>query len=408
MNIVEELKWRGAIYDVSDETLFEKLLNDKVKMYIGADATASSLHIGNLASLITAKMIEKAGHEVFFLIGGATTLVGDPKITDERELRSVEDITHSREMIIKEVTKIFDFQVVNNLDWMKNFSFLDFLRDVGKFYNVSYMINKDLVKKRLESGISYTEFSYQLIQGYDFYHLYKEKGICLQAAGQDQWGNITSGLELIRKKIGHNAHAYGMTFPLITKADGTKYGKTESGTIWLNPEFTKPYDFYQFFINIVDDEVLQFLKRFTFLKREEIESIYEEFLAKPHERLAQKTLAYEVTKLVHGKEVAARCVSMSEAFFKSDITLLQETELLELYYDVLKKTEHTNLLKNLVEHGIAKSNREAREFISGNAISINNKKVTDVDYEILEDDLYLDKYFLLKRGKKKYYLFEVK
>ncbi|MFV0498741.1 MAG: tyrosine--tRNA ligase [Bacilli bacterium] len=327
MKLSEELKWRGMIHNVTDDTLYEKLDNGEIKFYIGADATASSFHIGNLASIIVAKLLLKHGNTPYLLLGGATTRIGDPKTNGERSIMSEEDIEKNRSMLKKEAAKLISCEIVNNYDWFKDFNYIDFLRDIGKYFNVAYMINKDTVKSRLDTGISYAEFSYQLIQAYDFAMLNKLYGITLQIGGQDQWGNITSGIEFVRKCDDFKCSLYGLTAPLILKADGTKYGKSESGAIWLNPEYTTVYDFYQYFINIADDDVLMFLKRFTLLDPKEIKKIYDEFLKCPHQRLAQKTLAYEITKLVHGEPGAESAIKISEALFTSDLSLLTNQEI---------------------------------------------------------------------------------
>ncbi len=410
MKLSEELKWRGCIHNTTSEELFDKLDNETISFYIGADATAQSFHIGNLASLMVAKMIAKHGHNAYVLIGGATTRIGDPKLTSERGMMSEEQIDANVLNLQNQAKKILDCTLVNNYDWLSGYSYLDFLRDIGKYFNVAYMINKDIVKRRLETGISYTEFSYQLMQGFDFAHLYKTYNISLQVAGQDQWGNITSGVELVKKHPNYQGDVYGLTAPLILKADGTKYGKSEEGAIWLDANLTSVYDFYQYFISIPDEDALMFMKRFTLLSKDEIEAIHEEFLKEPHKRLAQKTTAYEITKLIHGEEAAQSAIRISEALFSSDLSLLSNDEIKQGFSDVYtgSVSSDATLLDVLVDSGIAKSKREGREFITNGAIAINGVKQTDVDALFDTSSAINDTYVLVKRGKKKYYLFDVK
>lgn len=409
MKLSEELKWRECVHNVTSEDVFEKLDNEQLGFYIGADATASSFHIGNLASLMVAKLLQKYGHKAFVLIGGATTRIGDPKITSERGMMSETQIDDNVSNLQKQANNIVDCTLVNNYDWFENYGYLDFLRDVGKYFNVAYMINKDIVKRRLDTGISYTEFSYQLMQGFDFAHLNKEYGISLQVAGQDQWGNITSGVELVRKHPNFGGEVYGITAPLILKSDGTKYGKSEDGAIWLDENLTSPYDFYQYFISIPDDDALMFMKRFTMLSKQEIENIYEEFLKAPHTRLAQKTTAFEVTKMVHGEDNAKSAVRISEALFTSDLSSLSNDEIKQGFGDVYVGCVNKNelLVDVLVNNEIAKSKREAREFISNGAISINGVKQDNVESLFDVSTAINGTYVLVKRGKKKYYLFDV-
>ncbi len=410
MKLSEELVWRGMVHGVTDEKVYDLLDEGKVSFYIGADATGSSFHIGNLASIIVAKTLQKHGNTPYLLLGGATTRIGDPKTTGERTMMSEELIESNRLMLKKEAAKIIDCDVVNNYDWFEKMGYIEFLREVGKYFNVAYMINKDTVKSRLDTGISYTEFSYQLIQAYDFAMLNKEHNITLQIGGQDQWGNITSGIEFVRKNENFDCTLYGLTAPLILKADGTKYGKSESGAIWLNKDQTSIYDFYQYFINISDDDVLMFLKRFTLLDPAEIERVYEEFLKEPHKRLAQKTVAYEITKLVHGEEGAMSAVKITEALFTSDLSNLSNEEIKMGFSDVYvgSVSSSDSLLDVLVNNELVKSKREGREFISNGAITINGEKYTDVDAMFDTSKAINDKYVLVKRGKKKYYLFDVK
>ncbi|MFV0424863.1 MAG: tyrosine--tRNA ligase [Bacilli bacterium] len=410
MKLSEELQWRGMIHSVTDENVYNLLNAGKISFYIGADATGSSFHIGNLASIIVAKLLQKHGNTPYLLLGGATTRIGDPKATGERNMMSEEKIENNRSMLKKEAGRLIDCEIVNNYDWFKDIGYIDFLREVGKYFNIAYMINKDTVKSRLESGISYTEFSYQLIQAYDFAMLNKLHGITLQIGGQDQWGNITSGIEYVRKNDDYDCTLYGLTAPLILKSDGSKYGKSESGAIWLNKDQTSVYDFYQYFINISDDDALMFLKRFTLLTPVEIENIYEEFLKEPHKRLAQKTVAYEITKLVHGEEGVNSAIRISDALFSSDLSNLSNEEIAMGFSDVyvgnVKSGE--KVLDILVDNGLVKSKREGREFIGNGAIAINGEKNTDLEQELDINSAINGKYVLIKKGKKKYYLFEVR
>ncbi len=410
MKLSEELKWRGSIHDVTDEKILKLLDEDTVKFYIGVDATAPSIHIGNLASILLAKRLQQGGHQPYILLGGATTRIGDPKSTSERNVISEEQVDANKAELEVQIKKIIECPIVNNYDWFKDYNYIDFLRDVGKYFNVAYMINKDIVKSRLETGISYAEFSYQLIQGYDFAHLNKTYGISLQIGGQDQWGNITSGIEFVRKNDNFNGEIFGLTAPLILKADGTKYGKSEEGAIWLSPKYTKVYNFYQYFINIPDSDVLMFLKRFTLLSKDEIEAAYAEFEREPHLRHAQKVLAFEVTKLVHGEEAAQSAVRISEALFTSDLSNLSNEEIQDGFSQVYvgSVSGKESLLDVLVDNDLVKSKREGREFITNGAISINGEKQSDADGKFDISKAINGKYVLLKRGKKKYYLFDVK
>ena len=302
MNLFEELEWRGLVDNITSPEVKDAINNEKLTFYIGTDPTADSLHIGHYSSLLMAKRLEKHGHHPIMLVGGATGFIGDPKATGERNMLTQETLKANYDALHAQISKLWGFEMVNNLDWTKDISVIDFLRDYGKFFNVNYMINKETVKKRLDTGISYTEFSYMILQSLDFLHLYQEKNCTLQIGGQDQWGNITSGLELIRKKCGADVKCYGLTMPLITKADGTKFGKSESGTVWLDASKTSPYELYQFLFNTDDRKVIEYLKKLTFLTREQIEELEVSLQNEPHKRLAQKTLASEVVRDLHGQE----------------------------------------------------------------------------------------------------------
>ena len=403
----EELKWRGLVKDVSNEEKIEKLINEGgVTFYWGTDPTADSLHIGHYSSLITAKRLMKMGHNPILLCGGATGRIGDPRPTAEREIISIEDLNHNIECIRKQIDKIFDgkAKLVNNYDWFKDYNFLDFLRDVGKFINVNYMLDKDIIRRRLDTGITYAEFSYMLIQGYDFLNMYRDMNCILQVEGSDQWGNITTGIELIKKML--DKEAYGFTMPLILDANGNKFGKSEGNALWLDLNKTSSYELYQYLVNTDDSKVEEYLKVFTFLTREEIENLMEEHNKEPHLRKAQKMLAKCFVEDLHGKEEVEKAIMMSEALFSEDVTKLTSTDILNNFKDMEKfyLDEELKLEDFLIKGNICASKREARELISGNAISLNNKKVNDPNIIVTKDNAIDKKVYLIKKGKKKYYL----
>lgn len=403
MNLFEDLEYRGLVFGVTDENIKNVLNNEKISFYLGTDPTGDSLHVGHLLVFLLAKRLEKYGHKAVLLIGGATGFIGDPKPGGEREFLTHEKIESNANALYKQVKNLFNCEMVNNYDWTSNISYLDFLRDFGKLFNVAYMCNKDTVKSRLESGISYTEFSYQLLQARDFYHLYVDKNVTLQIGGQDQWGNITSGLELIRKKCGSDVKCYGLTAPLVTKSDGTKFGKSESGSVWLDENKTSVYEFYQFWVNTPDTDVIARLKQFTFLTKEEIDKLEESFKNEPHLRLAQKALAEEVTKLVHGEDKLKEALNVTEALFSGEINKLTEKELgmLSKGLDSVTK-EEINILDALIELNLASSKREAKDFVSKGAVVLNGEKITDINYIINKENAMFNKYAVLRRGKKKY------
>ncbi len=410
MNLFEELKWRGLIHNITDEKIIDKINNEKLTFYLGTDPTGDSLHVGHLLVFIFAKRLEKYGHHPIFLIGGATGSIGDPKPNAERKLLTKEQLNHNANGLYQQVERLFKCKMVNNYDWTYNIDILTFLRNYGKFFNVNYMINKDTVKSRLDSGISYTEFSYQILQALDFEHLFVQEGCTLQIGGQDQWGNITSGLELIRKIHGADAEAYGVTVPLFTKSDGTKFGKTEGGAIWLDAKKTTPYAFYQFWINTPDNDVIRELKQFTFLSKEEIEKIEESFNQEPHLRVAQKALAKEMTIMIHSKESYEQAVKLSEALFSGEIANLSKEEI-EMVFSELPKIEISEdiaLVDALVNLKAASSKREARDFINGGAVLVNGHQKKDVTYMVKKQDAIGKTYTVLRRGKKNYYLIEHK
>ena len=404
MKLFDELKWRGIIQDISSPELEEKLNNGGMTFYIGTDPTADSLHIGHYSSFLITKRLADAGHNPIILVGGATGLIGDPRGTGERDLADKEIIAKNFEGLKKQVQKLFPHKVVNNFDWVKDLTVIDFLRDYGKYINVNYMLNKDLVRRQMETGISYAEFSYMLIQGLDFKYLHENMGVDMQVAGSDQWGNITTGIELVRKTSGDEVFAF--TMPLITKADGTKFGKSSSGNIWLDKNKTTPYQMYQFFINSEDSMVIKYLKMLTLLSKEEIEELEKLHLEAPEKRDAHKALAREVITFVHGKEEYENALKISEALFTEKINELSADDILNNFQDVptTEINEDLNIVDFLVNNSICSSKREAREMILGNAISINNKKYQDLEL-IITKDLSIDgKVLLVKKGKKNYYV----
>ncbi len=406
MKLFEELKWRGLLYQVTDEELEEKLNSEKMTFYLGADPTADSLHVGHLLAYLVAKRLMERGHQPILVIGGGTGLIGDPSFkANERQLLTIEESLKNAEGITKQVKHILpNTKIVNNYDWISSLNTIEFLRDVGKNFNVTYMMNKDSVKSRIENGISFTEFAYQILQAWDFEYLFKNHDCNLQIGGQDQWGNITAGLELIRKIHTVEAKAYGFTFPLVTKSDGTKFGKTESGTLWLDKTKTSPYEFYQYWINTADADVITRLKQFTFLTRPEIEDLEREVNENPHERLAQKVLAEELTKTVHGEEELKRAQHVTNALFSGDIQDL-DVEEIEMGFGHLTSVETAEaipLVDALISLGLVKSKRESRELINNNAVTVNGDKVNDLNFVIDKADAFGNKYTIVRKGKKKY------
>ena len=404
MTCYEDLKWRGLIQDISDEKLIDKLNNEKLTFYIGTDPTADSMHIGHYSSFLISKRLAKYGHHPILLVGGATGLIGDPKPTAERPMISKEEVARNFEGLKKQAEEIFGFEVVNNYDWTKDISVIDFLRDYGKYFNVGYMLGKDKVRSRMETGITYAEFSYMILQALDFMYLYEHRDCTLQVAGSDQWGNITSGIELIRRKLGKEA--YGMVMPLVTDSNGVKFGKTEGNALWLDKDKTSSYQLYQYLINLEDSMIISYLKMLTFLSKEEIEELEQKNSLHPELREAHRALAREIITDLHGREAYAKAVTMSEALFTGKFTNLEKKEIEELFKDYDKKDIQlgTNILDLLISMGAASSKREAREFVMGNAISINGDKINDIDYMISDKDFLDDAYIIIRRGKKNYYI----
>lgn len=395
MNCVEELEYRGLIKDISDEKI-KKLLNEKqITFYIGTDPTADSLHIGHLSSFLICKWLAKYGHKPIILIGGATGLIGDPRPTSERAMITYEQVEHNFEGLKKQINKLFkEVEVVNNYTWCKDLNFIDYLRDYGKYFNINYMLNKDIIRRRLDEGITYTEFSYMIMQALDFLYLYKNKNVIMQVAGQDQWGNITAGIELIRKK--EKKEAYAFTLPLVTKKDGTKFGKSEGGAVWLDENKTSPYELYQFFLNSEDEMVIPYLKRYTFLDKEEIEKLAVRHQKNPEAREAARKLAFEVVKFVHGEKEALKAQNTSEILFKNK-SITDDMPKVEL--DSLVINNGISLIDLLLEVKLAPSKSEARRLILQGGIKLNRQKITDVDFMVNKTVVEGDK-ILLQKGKK--------
>lgn len=402
MTLFEELKWRGLIQDISSPELEEKLNKGGLTFYIGTDPTADSMHIGHYSSFLISKRLARAGHHPILLVGGGTGLIGDPKPDSERPIISKEEVEKNIKGLTKQAESIFGFEVVNNYDWIKDISVIDFLRDYGKYFNINYMLAKDHVKSRLEGGITYAEFSYMILQALDFLHLYKTRNCELQVAGSDQWGNITSGIELIRKKL--DKTAYGMVMPLVTDSTGRKFGKTEGNALWLDKNKTSSYKLYQYLINLEDSMIIEYLKKLTFLTKEEIEELEESNNDHPEDRLAHKALAREIITDLHGKEEYEKAVKLSNVLFTEDFADLTDKDIEEIFEanDIVDVTSN-NIVDLLIEVGAAKSKREAREFVNGNAIKIKGIKYNDPNYEIEEKD-YIGKYIIVKRGKKNYFV----
>ena len=412
MTLFEDLKWRGLIKDIAgEESELQKVLDGTpFTFYWGTAPTADSLHIGHYSSLCMAKRLANAGHHPILLCGGATGRIGDPRPTAEREIISEETVNKNIKGIHDQIDRLLDnrAELVDNYDWMKDYTFLNFLRDIGKYINVNYMLDKDIIRRRLETGITFAEFSYMLLQGYDFLHLFQEKNCIMQVAGSDQWGNITTGVDLIRKVL--EKPAYAFTMPLILDSTGKKFGKSEGNALWLNKEKTSAYEIYQYLINSDDSKVLEYLKVFTFLSKEQIEEVYAKQLEAPETRIAQKTLAWEVVKDIHGKEEADNAVLVSEKLFKGDFNGLSVKDIKSGMRSVpsFDLTEEGNIVDVLVNNKIASSKREAREFIKGNAISVNGNIINDETATITKDMAIEGEIIIFRRGKKKYFIGNVK
>ncbi len=428
MNFVEELKWRGMLHDIMPGTE-EMLKKEKATAYVGIDPTADSLHIGHLVGVMMLKHFQIAGHKPIALVGGATGMIGDPSgKSQERNLLDEKTLRHNEDCLREQLKIFLDFdsgkdntaELVNNYDWMKDFTFLSFIRDIGKHITVNYMMAKDSVKKRLsadsKSGMSFTEFTYQLVQGYDFLHLYREKNCKLQMGGSDQWGNIVTGTELIRRIDG--GEAFALTCPLITKSDGGKFGKTEEGNVWLDAERTSPYKFYQFWLNVSDEDAEKYIKIFTLLDKASIEKLVKEHKEEPHLRSLQKTLAREVTVMVHGEEEYESAIEASQILFGKATTdmlkKIREDVFLSVFEGVPQfETEHTDINMSVLdflteETSVFPSKGELRRLIKGGGLSINKEKIQDENTMITSDHLINNKYILIQKGKKNYFLVRVK
>ena len=415
MHIFDELKERGLIFQTTDEEALRHALEEgQVSYYTGYDPTADSLHLGHLVAILTSRRLQLAGHKPYALVGGATGLIGDPSFKDaERSLQTKETVEGWVKSIQGQLSGLLDFEngqnkaeMVNNYDWFSDISFIDFLRDVGKYFTVNYMMSKESVKKRIETGISYTEFAYQIMQGYDFFILNQKHGVTLQIGGSDQWGNMTAGTELLRRKADKTGHV--ITVPLITDATGKKFGKSEGNAVWLNADKTSPYEMYQFWMNVMDDDAVRFLKIFTFLSLDEIETIRQQFEAAPHERLAQKILAREVVSLVHGEKAYQEALNITEQLFAGNIKNLSVKELKQGLRGVpnyqVKEEDSLNIVDLLVVAGVVNSKRQAREDVQNGAIYLNGDRIQDLDYTLSDTDKLENELTVIRRGKKKYFV----
>ena len=421
MNIIDDLMWRGAINQMTDEEGLRQLTQEKaVSLYCGVDPTGDSMHIGHLIPFMILRRFQLAGHRPVIVIGGATGSIGDPSgRTSERVLQTKEQVQHNVEKLTAQMKRLFltsqedqeAVRLVNNYDWTKDLSLLDFLRDYGKHFNLNTMLAKDIVASRLEVGISFTEFSYQILQSIDFLQLFRKEDVQVQIGGADQWGNITAGLELIRKVEGAEARAYGLTIPLMLKSDGTKFGKSAGGAVWLDPEKTTPYEFYQFWLNQDDRDVIKYIKYFTFLEKEEIEALETAVQEEPHKRQAQKRLAEEVTRFVHGEAALQDALKITNALFTGDVQQLNADEIEQGFKNMptfeSEKVEQ-NLATWLVDLGIEPSRRQSREDIQNGAISINGEKITDLEHVWTPEQSFEGRFVLVRRGKKKYFLVKLK
>ncbi|MCM0598231.1 tyrosine--tRNA ligase [Periweissella fabalis] len=412
MEIFADLKWRGAINQLTDEEGLQELLNEKqVGMYAGIDPTADSMHIGHLIPFMVLKRFQLAGHKPVIVIGGGTGSIGDPSgRNSERVLQTMEQVMHNEEALTAQMVHLFgteNFRVVNNRDWLGKISLLDFLRIYGKLFSVNTMLAKDVVASRLETGISFTEFTYQILQSVDFLELFKREEVQLQVGGADQWGNITAGIDLIHRMEGNDAKAYGLTIPLMLKSDGTKFGKTVGGAVWLDAKKTSPYEFYQFWFNQEDADVIKYLKYFTFLSKEEIETLEVATKENPRARAAQRKLAQEVTRFVHSQAAVDEAERISAALFSGDVQDLTATEIAQGFAN-MPSFELTSEVKNIVDFivdaGVDSSKRQAREDVTNGAIRINGQQITDVAAMIDPSAMYDGKFVIVRRGKKKYFL----
>ena len=404
MKIYDELVWRGLIQEISSPDLIEKLNNGGMTFYIGTDPTADSMHIGHYSSFLISRRLKQAGHTPLLLVGGATGMIGDPKPDTERPMITKEEVEKNVQGLKSQAEKIFGFEVVNNYDWTKDINVIDFLRDYGKYFNVNYMIAKDKVKSRMETGITYAEFSYMILQALDFLELFETRNCELQVAGSDQWGNITSGIELIRKKTGKEA--YGMVMPLVTDSTGKKFGKTEGNALWLDKNKTSSYEMYQYLVNLEDSMIIKYLKMLTFLSKEEIEELEKINNEKPELRVAHKALAKAIITDLHGASEYEKAEKISTLLFGGEVHGLSADDIISNLKTIptVKIKENTKIVDLLVDNNICSSKREAREMLSSNAISLNNAKVTDENLEVTKEIAIDSKIVLIRKGKKKYFL----
>jgi len=411
-NVIDDLNYRGLIEQYSNESNVRKLLSEKQTIYCGFDPSAASMHLGNFVMISTLMRLQRAGHRIIAVVGGGTGMIGDPSgKSKERNLQNEDTLRANTESIKNQLERFLDLSdpekgmIVNNYDWLGPMPTLDFLRDYGKFFSINYMLSKEIVASRLEAGISFTEFSYQILQSIDFLTLYRKYGCKIQIGGNDQWGNLTSGLELIRKLEGDNAPCEVMTAHLLLRSDGKKFGKSEQGALFLDPKLTSPYQLYQYFINCTDEDAVRYLKVLTFLPKEEIEDIARDHIAHPGERIAQKKLAYEVTAEIHGKAAAEESIKMSGALFSGDVASLSEDEIVELLGSLKFPLDGAkNLVDLLVAVGAAPSKTQARTFIEQNSVSINGEKAADPAKVYGPSEAMFGKYLIIRRGKKNYYL----
>lgn len=410
MDFIEELQWRGLVKDVTDLDGLKETLKQPVTIYCGFDPTADSLHVGHLQQIILLRRYQKAGHRPIALCGGFTGMIGDPRPTTERKLLTHEEVLHNAECIKDQLAKFLSFDgdngaiMENNNNWLGSMKLLDYLRDYGKLFNVSYMLQKDTIKKRLESGISYTEFSYTIMQAMDWLHLYKTYNCRIQIGGSDQWGNLTTGMELIRKVLGDDAKPYGITSPLITKSDGSKFGKSEGKNIWLDPARTSAYEFYQFWLNTPDADVIDYLKRLSFRTPEEIMALETSLAEHPEYREAQKALAEELTRIVHGEEGLTKALKITETFFRGNIMDLTPQEMREGLADAQKVAvaDGVTLIDALVEAGVSRSKSDARKLIQQGSISVNGVKTAEIDRVLTKAEAVDESFSILRKGKKNY------
>jgi len=404
MNLYDELLAREAVAQITDDALITQLNTSSLTFYLGIDPTGDSLHVGHLFGLINCRRLQNAGHTPVLLVGGATGMIGDPSgKSAERNLLDQAAIDHNVASLNKQITKLIDAKMVNNYDWTKSYDVISFLRDIGKHFSINTMIAKDSVKSRLDSGISYTEFSYQVLQALDYYHLYKDENVRLQVGGTEQWGNITAGLDLIRRILAPKEPAFGLCWDLITKSDGTKFGKTEQGAIWLDPQKTTPYAFYQFWLNTADDDAIRYLKKFTFLALDEIERIAAQMKLAPQERAAQHRLAEELTTLIHSSQATADAIRVSTALFNQEYDSLTVEEVKAGFQELATITiSSMNIVDVLVETGLASSKSEARRFVESGGITLNQQRIDSIEFTVDSSTAMQGTFSVVRRGKKQY------